>query len=77
MEKTLPEVVLVTGRCKEVVCRVNLKSGKGLISINGKGQKEYLCRDTLVQNITQLLNVVEMGDKFDIVVKVSGGGMFG
>jgi small subunit ribosomal protein S9 len=76
-ERTIPEVVSATGRRKEAVCRVNLKTGKGSISINGKSQKEYLCREALVQNITRPLNVVEMGDKVDIVVKVSGGGVSG
>jgi small subunit ribosomal protein S9 len=76
-EKTIPEVVSATGRRKEAVCRVNLKSGKGDISINGKSHVDYLCREALVQNILQPLNLVEMGDKVDITVKVKGGGVSG
>jgi small subunit ribosomal protein S9 len=76
-EKTTPEVVSATGRRKEAVCRVNIKSGKGDISINGKNHLDYLCREALVQHITQPLNAVEMADKVDIVVKVKGGGVSG
>ncbi len=76
-EKTIPQVASATGRRKESVCRVNLKAGKGVISINGKDKKAYLCRDTLIQNILRPLETVEMVDKVDIVASVSGGGVSG
>lgn len=76
-EKTIPEVVGATGRRKEAVCRVNMKAGKGDITINGLTKEQYLCRGALIQNILVPLQTVDMTDKFDIVIKVSGGGVAG
>lgn len=76
-EKAMPETVSATGRRKEAVCRVNLKNGKGTISINGKDKEDYLCREALIQNIMRPLNMVEMADKVDIDVSVKGGGVSG
>ena len=76
-EKTMPELVAATGRRKEAVCRVSLKAGKGDIKINGQTKEDYLCRGTLIQNILQPLETVEMAEKVDIEVKVKGGGVAG
>jgi small subunit ribosomal protein S9 len=76
-EKTIPEVASATGRRKEAVCRVNLKAGKGVISINGQSKEEYLCRDALVINILRPLQAVDMVQKVDIDAKVRGGGVSG
>jgi small subunit ribosomal protein S9 len=76
-QRTIPELVGATGRRKEAVCRVNIKAGKGEISINGKSKEDYLCRDALVINIMLPLQVVEMTGKLDIDVRVKGGGTSG
>jgi len=76
-EQALPETAAATGRRKEAVCRVNLKAGKGAITINGKDKEDYLCRQALVQNILRPLNMVEMAEKVDIDVSVKGGGVSG
>ena len=76
-EKTIPQVVSATGRRKEAVSRVNMKAGKGAISINGMDKKAYLCRETLIQNILRPLQLVELADKVDIDVSVKGGGVSG
>jgi small subunit ribosomal protein S9 len=76
-EITVPRAASATGRRKEAVCRVNLKPGKGEIIINGKSEKDYLCREALVEHITRPLHMVEMTDKVDIAVSVKGGGVSG
>lgn len=76
-QRTIPELVSATGRRKEAVCRVNLKAGKGDISINGKSKEDYLCRDTLINNVMLPLQTVDMTGKVDIDVKVKGGGTSG
>jgi len=76
-EKIMPETAAATGRRKEAVCRVSLKTGKGTISINGKDKEDYLCRGTLVEDIMRPLKTVEMADKVDVDVHVKGGGVSG
>ncbi len=66
-----------TGRRKESVCHVRLKSGSGRILINGKEPLAYLCRDTLVQHVMQPLNAVEMTASVDIDARAKGGGING
>lgn len=76
-QKTISDSAGATGRRKEAVCRVNMKIGKGAISINGKSKEDYLCRETLIQNIMRPLQTVEMAEKVDIDVSVKGGGVSG
>ncbi len=65
------------GRRKESVARVYLKPGTGKTVINGKELLEYLKRETLVMQVRQPLEVTESLGKFDIMAKVSGGGISG
>jgi len=76
-ETNAPGSCGATGRRKEAVCRLNLKSGKGEIKINGKTKEAYLCRAVLVQHIMQPLEAVEMAGKVDIIASVKGGGVSG
>lgn len=66
-----------TGRRKSSVARVRLTPGKGLILVNGRDFKDYLCRDTLATDVTQPLKTVDAKDKYDISVNVNGGGLTG
>jgi len=66
-----------TGRRKDAVARVSLKSGSGTIIVNGKDVKDYLCRDTLVLHILKPLDVVELSGKLDIKCTAHGGGLSG
>lgn len=77
IDKAIPGAYAATGRRKEAVCRVNLKTGNGQIMINGREKKAYLCRDSLVQQVMDPLEKVEMTGKLDITAKVSGGGLTG
>ncbi|AAM25400.1 MAG: 30S ribosomal protein S9 [Caldanaerobacter subterraneus] len=66
-----------TGRRKEAVARVRLMPGKGNIIINNKSLEEYFPLETLRYTVKQPLILTETIDKFDVYVKVSGGGLSG
>ncbi|AEE97069.1 MAG: small subunit ribosomal protein [Clostridiales bacterium] len=67
-----------TGRRKTSVARVRLiPGGKGNITVNGKNADEYFNIETLRIQVRQPLELTNMADKFDVVVKVSGGGFTG
>lgn len=67
-----------TGRRKTSVARVRLiPDGKGNITVNGKNVDEYFNVETLRIQVRQPLELTSMTDKFDVVVKVNGGGFTG
>ena len=66
-----------TGRRKTSAARVFLRPGTGNITVNGKTLDTFFGRETarmIVRQPLELLNVVE---KFDILVTVEGGGTTG
>ena len=63
-----------TGRRKTSTARVRLYEGKGQVMINGKLAENYLNPANLIDIIMQPLILVGMKDRFDISVRVSGGG---
>ncbi|MDX1505072.1 MAG: 30S ribosomal protein S9 [Spongiibacter sp.] len=66
-----------TGRRKTSSARVFLKPGTGAISINDRGLDQYFGREVARMIVRQPLELVDMVEKFDIKVNVSGGGSFG
>lgn len=66
-----------TGRRKDAIARVRLMPGKGNIIINNRTLDEYFGMDTLKYTVKQPLALTETIDKFDIYVKVLGGGLTG
>ena len=67
----------LTGRRKESVARVRLVPGAGTHTINGRTPEEYLKRDTLVMAAYHPLTVANLVGKYDVVARVSGGGLTG
>lgn len=67
------------GRRKSATARVRLSSGKGNFIVNDKPLGEYLADSKYLQNkINRPLVVLELDPaKFNISVKVSGGGLSG
>ena len=63
------------GRRKTAVSSVRLRRGTGIIDINGRGFEEYfplqLQRDTILAPLTKFADAT----KFDLVVRVKGGGL--
>lgn len=66
-----------TGRRKNAVARVTIKSGNGKMVVNGKDLKTYLCRDTLVIHALKPVETAELEGKLDIQCDASGGGLTG
>ncbi|MFT7404219.1 30S ribosomal protein S9 [Zhongshania sp.] len=66
-----------TGRRKTSSARVFLKSGTGAISVNARTLDQYFGREVARMIVRQPLELVEMAEKFDVTVTVSGGGSFG
>lgn len=66
-----------TGRRKTSTARVFLRPGKGDIVINKRSIEVYFGRETSRMIVRQPLELVEMTDKFDLHITVSGGGANG
>ena len=66
-----------TGRRKTATARVFLRPGKGKITVNRLSLDDYFGRETSRMVVHQPLKVVDMVDKFDLYVTVTGGGMSG
>jgi small subunit ribosomal protein S9 len=66
-----------TGRRKTSTARVFLRPGSGAFQVNGRSFDQYFPNETLKMLIRQPLAVTETTDKFDLVVRVDGGGVTG
>lgn len=66
-----------TGRRKTSSARVFLRRGNGQIIVNRKPLDEFFGRKTAQMIVRQPLELVELGDRFDVSVTVSGGGTTG
>ena len=65
------------GRRKSSIARVLMSAGKGSFSVNKREIKEYFGRNTLKVMLEQPLDILEVNGKYDISVKVNGGGLSG
>ena len=66
-----------TGRRKTSAARVFLKPGSGKITVNDRPLDEFFGRETGRMIVRQPLELVQLANKFDITVSVSGGGITG
>jgi small subunit ribosomal protein S9 len=66
-----------TGRRKTSVARVTLSPGSGRITINDKPADDYFPRETLRMVIRQPIDLAGITGKYDVQVKVAGGGLSG
>lgn len=66
-----------TGRRKTAVARVYLRQGSGAITVNARAFDEYFPNRVLKMVIRQPLLITETADKFDVYIKVNGGGAAG
>ncbi len=66
-----------TGRRKTSVAQVRLLPGNGNISINGKDIDEYFDYETLKVVAKEPLEILEISDQYDAIIKVTGGGYTG
>ncbi|MDD1782243.1 30S ribosomal protein S9 [Enterovibrio sp. ZSDZ35] len=66
-----------TGRRKSSAARVFIKPGNGNIVINKRSLEQYFGRPTARMVVQQPLELVEMTEKLDLYITVSGGGISG
>jgi len=66
-----------TGRRKTSVARVFLRPGQGTMKVNGRALDAYFMTESMRAQVRHPLQVVEMLDKFDVLINVSGGGSNG
>ena len=66
-----------TGRRKKSIARVRVYPGTGKITINDRDINDYFGLETLKLIVRQPLALTETSEKFDIVCKVTGGGVTG
>ena len=77
MAKKETTVFLGTGRRKSSIARVRIMPGKGNLIVNGKALEEYLPTEVLRIIAKHPFDVTNTNGKFDMIVKVEGGGLSG
>ncbi len=65
------------GRRKTATARVRLYPGEGKIVVNDKPVEEYFSREYDLLHLLEPLKVTGLMNKFNVSVKVRGGGMSG
>ena len=71
------EVVNTIGRRKAAIARIYVNQGKGKITVNDRDVKDYFSTGQLLYIVSQPLNVLNVADKYDIKVNLTGGGIKG
>jgi len=68
---------LGTGRRKTAVARVRMSEGSGKLTINGRALDQYFTEDKDRRAVLGPLELVEMKNRLDVVIRVHGGGFTG
>ena len=76
-EQTIEEKAAATGRRKTAVARVKLVPGSGSWKVNKRDIKDYFPSEALRSFIEQPLKLTNTHDKYDITVRINGGGISG
>src|SRR5262249_8737025 len=71
------QLIRTVGRRKTAIARVRIQPGDGRVLINEKSPMQYLGQRRLEQVVLQPLRLTETLRRFDISVKVEGGGVSG
>ena len=66
-----------TGRRKRAVARVRLVPGSGQWTINGRSIEDYFPNKLHQQEINDPFTVLDLQGRFDVVVRLTGGGPSG
>lgn len=78
MSDTSANYLYATGRRKRAIARVRLLPGNGQMTVNGKTAREYFGgRDLLQTTIQQPMRLTGTLERFNVSVRVLGGGMSG
>ncbi|MBI4540324.1 MAG: 30S ribosomal protein S9 [Gemmatimonadetes bacterium] len=72
---TTDKAILAVGRRKTSVARVLVRPGSGKLAVNGRALTEYFPRLLHQKQIEEPLEVTGAQGRFDIQIKVRGGGV--
>ena len=67
--------IIGVGRRKTAVAAVRLRKGKGKIDVNGREFEAYFSSDILRKNILMPLEKFSSPKKYDLIIRVKGGGI--
>ena len=70
-------IPIKVGRRKTAVARVQLSSGNGAITINGKSAIDFLKKEEHLKNIMQPFVITATEGTYDVRINVNGGGFRG
>lgn len=73
----MENIYTATGKRKNAIASIILKPGKGKRIINGSTLKEHIKSDTLIVDIEKPFDLLQIGDSYDLTVRVKGGGLSG
>ncbi len=76
MTKALEETV-ATGRRKRAVSSIRLRDGNGKIDVNGREFEEYFPLEIQRSTILAPLKMIDAEGKYDLIIRVNGGGIEG
>lgn len=76
-EKKKIEEFTATGRRKTSVAQVRLRPGTGKWTVNKRPVDEFFSSDALRSYLEQPLKLTNTQDKFDVIAKLTGGGVSG
>lgn len=68
---------IATGRRKKSIARVRLVAGEGQVVINNRSLTEYFGKQTLEMIVKQPLVLTKTEGRFNVLVRVEGGGISG
>jgi small subunit ribosomal protein S9 len=70
-------IISTVGRRKEAIARVFLREGSGKITVNDRELEQYFPSPLLQYVVKQPLSILEVSDKYDILINLNGGGFKG
>ncbi|HEX2046895.1 MAG TPA: 30S ribosomal protein S9 [Acidimicrobiales bacterium] len=66
-----------TGRRKEAVARVRIRSGTGVITVNKRPIENYFPSETHRMIVTEPLRLTNVNESYDVDATMDGGGVSG
>ncbi len=76
MAKAIEEIT-ATGRRKTAVAAVRMRPGSGKVDVNGREFETYFPTDIQRSTILAPLRMIESEQKYDLIIRVNGGGLEG
>jgi small subunit ribosomal protein S9 len=72
-----PQPAAGLGRRKNAIARVRIVPGSGKWKINGRTLEGYFPNKVHQQEVNEPFKVLELDDRYDVVARISGGGVSG